>query len=195
MFCHVPTARRRSGGRGVRRSHRAWSVVSLVSLPAGSGAALLSRVSRAQACTRPRVSGEVFASERYDPGSLGSRDHISTFSIMSSISANKKKKCQKFFMPRDGGKPCGDWHSRGRLPARRPGRRVRVRTEMRFYWTGSCSDRGRRYRPVPAPVTRRLRRKPAPPRSGLRSPPARRFPAPRSPSSRQSRDAGCRGAG
>ncbi len=40
MFCHGPAARRRSGRRGVRRSHRAWGAVSPVSLPAGSGATL-----------------------------------------------------------------------------------------------------------------------------------------------------------
>ncbi len=40
MFCHAPAARRRSGGQGVRRSHRAWGVISPVSLPAGSGATL-----------------------------------------------------------------------------------------------------------------------------------------------------------
>ena len=40
MFCHVPAARRRSGGRGVRLSDRAWGVVSPVSLSPGSGATL-----------------------------------------------------------------------------------------------------------------------------------------------------------
>ena len=52
MFCHVSGARRRSGGRGVRRSHRAWGVVSLVLLPSGSGATLLPRASQPRACAR-----------------------------------------------------------------------------------------------------------------------------------------------